>query len=82
MSECLFNIEALLKKRLQYKCFPANFAKLLRALFYIEHLSWLLLLIEKEQKFQEVVSHKNPGHGPTAEKKPLKIICSTKLVFM
>ena len=34
----------LLKKSLWYKCFPANFAKLLRTPFYIEHLWWLLLI--------------------------------------
>ena len=33
----------LLKKRLWCRCFPVNFAKILRTLFFIEHLSWLLL---------------------------------------
>ena len=30
--------ETLLKKRLQYRCFPVNFAKLLRTPVFIEHL--------------------------------------------
>ena len=34
----------LLKKRLWYRCFPVNFAKLLRTLFLTEHLRWLFLL--------------------------------------
>ena len=33
----------LLKKRLQYKGFPVNFAKILRTRFITEHLWWLLL---------------------------------------
>ena len=33
----------LLKKRLWCRCFSVNFAKILRTLFFIEHLSWLLL---------------------------------------
>ena len=36
----------LLKKRLWRRCFPVNFAKFLRTLFYIEQLRWLLLLFE------------------------------------
>ena len=35
----------LLKERLQYRCFPVNIAKLLRAAFFIEHLRWLRLYI-------------------------------------
>ena len=31
------------KKRLWHMCFPVNFAKFLRTLFFIEHLWWLLL---------------------------------------
>ena len=34
----------LLKKRLWCRCFPVNFMKFLRTLFFIEHLRWLLLL--------------------------------------
>ena len=35
----LFEIsQNLLKKTLRYRCFPVNFAKFLRTLFYIEHL--------------------------------------------
>ena len=33
----------LLKKTLWRRCFPANFAKFLRAPFFTEHLRWLLL---------------------------------------
>ena len=33
----------LLKKRLCHRCFPANFAKLIRTPFLTEHLQWLLL---------------------------------------
>ena len=35
----------LLKKRLQYRCFPVNIPKFLRTAFFIEHLQWLLLLL-------------------------------------
>ena len=33
----------LLKKELWHGCFPVNFAKFSRTLFFIEHLWWLLL---------------------------------------
>ena len=33
----------LLKKRLRYRCFPVNFAKISRTTFFIEYLWWLLL---------------------------------------
>ena len=33
-----------LKKRLWHRCFPVNFAKILRTTFFIEHLRRLLLL--------------------------------------
>ena len=32
--------------RFWYSCFPVNFAKFLRAPFFIEHLRWLLLFID------------------------------------
>ena len=32
----------LLKKRLWHRCFPVNFAKILRTLSFVEHLWWLL----------------------------------------
>ena len=35
----------LSKKRLWHRCFPVNFAKFLRASFFIEHLWWLLLVV-------------------------------------
>ena len=41
--ETLAHRATLLKKRLQHRCFPMNFAKSLRILFFIEHLRWLLL---------------------------------------
>ena len=34
------------KKRLRKRCFPVNFAKFLRTVYFIEHLRWLLLDIE------------------------------------
>ena len=39
----------ILKKRLQHRCFPVNFAKFLRTLF-TEHLRWQLLHIDKLNK--------------------------------
>ena len=33
----------LFKKRLWHRCFPVNFVKFLRTLFFTEHLWWLLL---------------------------------------
>ena len=33
----------LLKKSLWHRCFPVNFAKLLRTPIFVEHLRWLLL---------------------------------------
>ena len=47
--ESLFNkvvglrLATLLKKRLQQRCFPVNFAKFLRTPSLVEHLRWLLL---------------------------------------
>ena len=38
----------LLKKRLCHRCFPVNFAKLLRTPFLKEHLRWLLLYYVKK----------------------------------
>ena len=34
----------LFKERLRHRCFPVNFAKVLRTLIFIEHLRWLLLI--------------------------------------
>ena len=34
-----------IRKRLQNRCFPAKFAKVLRKSFFTEHLQWLLLTI-------------------------------------
>ena len=37
----------LLKKTLWHRCFPVNFVKILRTLFFIEHVWWLLLRFVK-----------------------------------
>ena len=39
-----------IKKRLQHRCFPLKFAKLLRTPFLTEHLRWLLLILKKFRK--------------------------------
>ena len=40
-----------IQKKLQQRCFPAKFAKLLRTPFFIEHLRWLLLSVRiKEER--------------------------------
>ena len=36
----------LLKKRLWHRCFLVNFVKFLRTPFFIEHLWWLLLIVQ------------------------------------
>ena len=51
-SLCLIKLQALmhaalLKKGLQDRFFPVEFAKFLRTSFFTEHLRWLLLPIEK-----------------------------------
>ena len=52
MAESLFNKVAglrrvtLLKKRPWHRCFPVTFVKLLRTLFFVEHLWWLLNVSE------------------------------------
>ena len=38
--------ETLSKKRLWHRCFPVNFAKLIRTHFLTEHLRWLLLKVQ------------------------------------
>ena len=38
-----------LKKRLWQRCFPVNFVKFLRTLFFTEHLWWLLLFITSSE---------------------------------
>ena len=37
----------VLKKRLQYRCFPVNFGKFSRTTFFTEHLWWRLLLCQE-----------------------------------
>ena len=39
-----------MKKRLQHRCFPPNFAKFLQTPFFIEHLWWLLLTLKCQRK--------------------------------
>ena len=51
-SLCLIKLQALmhatlLKKGLQDRFFPVEFAKFFRTSFFTEHLRWLLLPIEK-----------------------------------
>ena len=43
-------VSFLIKLQAWHMCFPVNFVKFLRKPFFIEHLWWLLLLIEKEGK--------------------------------
>ena len=43
-----------IKKRLWDRCFPVNFAKLLRAPFLTEHLWWLLLTCAFEEIWPEI----------------------------
>ena len=38
-----YRLATLYKKRLQLRCFPDNFAKFLKAPFFIQHLRWLFL---------------------------------------
>ena len=44
------SLAALSKKRLWYRCFPVNFGKFSRALFYIKYLWWLLLYLQNRNK--------------------------------
>ena len=56
LCQSLFNkVAGLLKRRIEHRCFPVNFAKFLRTPFFIEHLWWLLLLL----LYFEKVSAKN-----------------------
>ena len=41
------NIYRKTHKRLQHRCFPVNIAKFLRPAFFMEHLWWLLLHLQK-----------------------------------
>ena len=51
-----FRPAILLQKRLRDKSFPVNFAKLLRTLFFIEHLPWLHLTLERHQSTSPLLS--------------------------
>ena len=46
------SLATLSKKRLRYRCFPLNFEKFLRTIFFIEHLWWLLLLFASRSHLQ------------------------------
>ena len=45
---------ALVKKRLQHRCFSVNFAKFLRTPFFTERLRWLLLIVITTQNRQNL----------------------------
>ena len=47
---------ATLLKRFWHRCFSVNFVKLLRTLFYIEHLWWLLLYIQEYLQSNKQIS--------------------------
>ena len=44
---CRLRSAILLKKRPWHRCFPVNFAKFSRTSFFVEHLRWLLLSVNK-----------------------------------
>ena len=46
----------LLKKRPWHRCFPVNFARVLRTPFIIEHLWWLLLYLAHKLRNSETYS--------------------------
>ena len=59
-----------IKKRLQHRCFPVNFAKFLRTLFFIEHLWWVLLgvglhVLENLSELSSFCRHMSRGIGTT-----------------
>ena len=39
-------LATLFKKSVRHRCFPVNFVKFLRTLFFTEHLRWLLICLE------------------------------------
>ena len=45
LKRCMTQAYNFIKNRLQYKCFPLNFAKF-KSTFFAEHLQWLFLLLE------------------------------------
>ena len=46
------------KKRLQHRCFPVNIAKCLRTALFIEHLWWLLLVLQCAYKNTDYINLK------------------------
>ena len=60
----VFRPATLLKKALRYRYFPTNFAKMLRILFFIEHLRCLLLLLINDGEVDSVtaLTHSFPMH--------------------
>ena len=59
-SYCSLRPATLLKKRLWRRCFSVSFAKFLRTPFLIEHLRWLLLSINRNDKHS---NKNNNGNG-------------------
>ena len=52
MKSCNF-----IKKRL-HRCFPVNIAKILRTVFFIEHLRWLLLSLINAKRYRNGVNYR------------------------
>ena len=56
VKKCSQSYATLLKKLLWHRCFPVNFAILLRTVIFIEHLSWLSktnsLQLQSAESFQ------------------------------
>ena len=54
------------KKKLQYRCFPANLAKFLRKNVFIEEPRWLLLLLQifrTDESKSYLLIHRTAGEG-------------------
>ena len=61
-------------KRIWHRCFPVNFAKFLRKLFFVEHVGWLLLQGPEyaSESVAEITAHKSlirifPEKNPRCE---------------
>ena len=57
----LLRSETLLIKRFWHKNFLVNFPKVLRTVFIIEHVRWLLLKLLKDTHKEKVPSNKTPA---------------------
>ena len=53
LKQVFFKIDVL-KIRLEYRCFPVKFARLLGTPFFTEHLRWLLLSFLKQRKNEKI----------------------------